>query len=671
MNGRAWMFVLLLIVAGAAGPADRLPRKPKSAPVRSVDLPHTMGDVYGVQWDIQADGAIGNGGNGQFNTAGTLQIDNRFTYGPQVPKADFDAIRGEVLLPVQTYRGVRISRRIAVSNKAGFCRWAEVLENPTAARVSLEVSIVYNMGNGLERSQWLEDEKHDDQPIALAAGGDDNGYVFFAGGMGTRVPPRMTTPEGGQSVNVNWTVDVPPKQTVVLLHAAGFRRNFGDAVQSLRQIREADLLGTLPMEMQRRVVNYRMNRQEIAGVELLRGEMWDTVELRSGDQFVGTVDHPSFALKTAFGPVEIKSAELAGIVAAPGIRPRHLLVCNDGQAIGGEVQAENFRLRLTDGQIVQFPFAQVLRVGWRKRGGEDQDWKLDRPLVMLRTGDRLWIDRPDAAVEVSTRYGRLKLPGAALGSITFLNDDNAAVFHEIRLADGTHLAGLVERASFELKFAGTLAGKAAAVDIASIARLQFGPAAEEPDAAQSALTLANGDVIGGVLAGKLSLDAGFMSLAIECGQIKRLVYQKGTAADVAVTLWDDSTMQGQLGEATLACEMAGGVGLRVPVSLLLSYDQPRPALPESATVEARRLVKELADADAKRADAAQEKLAAFGGGAIAIIKEMQGKADESAKKRIGDLLARMESSAKRQSSAAQTIVTPPPLPIRREVMNKD
>ncbi|MGA2498087.1 MAG: hypothetical protein ABSH20_10115, partial [Tepidisphaeraceae bacterium] len=647
MKPRAWMFVLLLLTAGAAGPGDRLPRRPKAAPVRSVDLPYTIGDAYGVQWDIQADGTIGNGGNGQFNTAGTLQIDNRFTYGPQVPKADFDAARGEVLLPVQTYRGVRISRRVAVSNKAGFCRWAEVLENPTTGRVSLDVSIQYNLGNGVERSQWLEDEKHNEQPIALAAGGEENGYMFFAGGMGTRVLPRMTAPEEGQSVTVHWTVDVPPKQTVVLMHAAGFRRNFGDAVQSLRQIREADLLGTLPAEMQRRVVNYRLNRPEIAGVELLRGELWDTVELRSGDQLVGTVDPAAFVIKTAFGPVEIKSADLAGIVAAPGIRPRHLLVCNDGQAIGGEVQAENFRLRLTDGQLVEFPFAQISRVGWRKRGGEEQEWKLDRPMVMLRTGDRLWIDRPDAAVEVSTRYGRLKLPGVALGSITFLNDDDAAVFHEVRLADGTHLAGLVERASFDLKFAGALAGKAAAVDVASIARLQFGPAAEEPDAAQAALSLANGDVIGGVLTGKLSLDAGFMSLTIECGQIKRLAYQKGTASDVAVTLWDDSTMQGQLGEAMLACEMAGGVGLRVPVSLLTEYNQPRPALPDAAAAEARRLVQELGDADGKRADAAQEKLAAFGGGAIAIAKESQAQAEEPAKKRIGDLLARLESSAKR------------------------
>ncbi len=673
MRMRTGTFVILLTVLalGAARPTERVARKTKAA-ARMVELPHTIGDDYGLQWDIQCDGTIGNGGGGQFSSAGVLRIDDRFTYAAQSQKAEFDAVRGEVSLPAQTYRGLRVSRRIAVNVKAGFCRWAEVLENPTGARARLSVSVQHNLGNSAERSQWMEDDKHNEQPVALAAGGDECGYVFFGGGLGTRVMPRMTAPEDGDNVTMQWTVDVPPRQTVVLMHAAGFRRNFADAVLSLRQVREADLLGTLPPELRRRLANYRAGRPEVAGVELLRGESWDLVELRNGDQFAGTIEHASFGLRTPFGPVQVKCADIAGMVAAAGLRPRQLLALADGQVIGGELDVQVLRLRLADGQGVSFPLAQVARVGWRRRSGDEPDAKAPAPMAVLRTGERLLLAKPGVGIEVSTRVGRLRFPAALVAAVNFAGDDAATAFHEVRLSDGTRISGLVEATELELQFAGALVGKSARIEVAAIEKLVLGEAPDEPDLAGPAFQLIGGDVIGGVLKGPLLLDAGFARLAIEGGQVKRLTHLKGTAADVLITLWDDSTIQGQLEQTTLICGMADGIELKAPLSTVALYEHPRPAMPDSAVAEFNRLLADLADADAGKADLAQEKLAAMGGGAILPLRQQQSRVDGKSKQRIGDLLVRLDESARRQSAAVvPPVVVPPPPPIRREMLNKD
>ena len=108
---------------------------------------------------------------------------------------------------------------------------------------------------------------------------------------------------------------------------------------------------------------------------------------------------------------------------------------------------------------------------------------MDKPVVMLRSGDRIGSQPPTAEIDVVTRYGTLKLPPKAISTIVFQSEEHGV--HDVLLADGSKFAGLVSADSLTMKLAVTGGGPEQMVKFpaSTIGRVQLSPPPEVDDRA--------------------------------------------------------------------------------------------------------------------------------------------------------------------------------------------
>src|SRR5439155_22137693 len=86
---------------------------------------------------------------------------------------------------------------------------------------------------------------------------------------------------------------------------------------------------------------------------------------------------------------------------------------------------------------------------YRKRAGEPEEWTFDKPIVLMRSGDRMGVQMPPFDIDVATRYGQLKLKPSSVAAIVFANEEHG--IHQVFLSDGSKFAGLVTAEKFEMK----------------------------------------------------------------------------------------------------------------------------------------------------------------------------------------------------------------------------
>ena len=157
--------------------------------------------------------------------------------------------------------------------------------------------------------------------------------------------------------------------------------------------------------------------------------------------------------------------------------------------------------------------------------------------------------------------------------------DDLRASHEIHLTDGSHFSGLLSAEQFDMVLdasGGTGAEQVVKFPTSSIARLQLAAKVAEQDDATPTLELANDDVLVGSLEGKLQLETAFDTIAVNATEVKALTHASDTNADVSLTLWDGTTLSGQLKDQQLSVALSSGGRMQVPVALVVKYEQPQP-----------------------------------------------------------------------------------------------
>lgn len=615
----------------------------------NLSLPQILRDNHGVSWDIQQDGSIGDGGMDLYDGGGHLYLDGQFHFQSN-GMGSVDPATNEIVLGPMQFKGMNVSRRIAVNKERGFCRWAEVIENPTANKVNLSMRVYFNMGGMIAITQPFHEEKGAKQVIGMALGDQRHNYGVIVAGRGAKFIPKIQPQQGNDQLNLVFDVEVPPRQTVVVVHVQIYRRLLNLANEALSEIKDKEYLAQLPKELQKRVINFRVTDKSIGDADVLRGDVLDVVELRGGDLLRGALREPIYKIHTHFGDIELAAERIIGILNTGAYKPRQLLVTTDGQVIGGQLAKPTISLQLTNGQIQEIPLAAMTRVGYRKRSGEPDEWKLDQTMVYLRSGDRMQVHAPAEPISVSTRYGRLSLNPSYIAALTFASEENAA--HRVVLSDGSQFAALVNADVFRLNV--NLDGESSTpmtLPAASISRLQLRPTGEGPDDSTPSMSLSNGDLLVASLQGTLQLEMTFDTLTLSAGEIKRLAYAGNGPADVEIELWDESVVQGQLRDPLLTCITESGVSLRVPASLVEEYLQPRPQPSDMVTRTIEELVAELSASDWKRRDAAQQRLAALGPVAISTLQRLRDSQMPEAQQRIDLVLPLLEKMSRQDRRA--------------------
>jgi hypothetical protein len=666
----AWAVVVFaLLVSSVATARGRLiangPAAGGGGAGGAVNLPYQVQDAQGTTWMLYGSGWLQQQGNlPMFSQAAILSINNNQPT-MNVNQAKLDAKTGEVMFENMPCMNTSVTRRIKLDKDAGVARYIDIIKNTQAAEQTVQLMLQTNTNYGITSAQMVADPKRKENNVAWVAQTSGNRTVIeLYSGKGAKQAFTINYQQGNSQVMANISLAIPAGREVAIMHFHTTAADPGSGVKWVQSLKEAQLMKDVPPAIRKLIVNFTNGQSFIGDYEILRGEIFDVIELRTGDQYRGTIREQSFKLTTFYGPVELPVEKVIGLINVGEYRPRQLVVTSDGEIFGGKLEKETIGIELSSGQVTQVPLAQINRLGYRKRAGEPEEWTFDKPLVLMRSGDRMGVRMPDFEIDVATRYGSLKLKPAAVAAIAFANDEHG--IHEIYLSDGSKFAGLVTADHFDMKLSTSAAQTPVTFPSSAIARLQLNPKVEEPDGDNMPMmTLTNDDQLVGVLVGKLKLETAFDTLNVEAPQIKSLRHSKGSVQDVQITLWDETTVSGQLSETELTCNLRCGVTMKVPVALVEEYNQPSPQPSEAMVNKVKGLVAQLNADDWKARDRAETQLVGLGPMVVGTLKELRTSQTPEAQQRIDSVLKQLAKQVEQRGPAGGSgggggNVTPPP-----------
>ena len=633
----------------------------------AIGLPYNVNDSAGGQWMVYPGGWVQQQGNQPtFGQAAMLTIGNN---QPQSNNntARMDAETGEIVFENLSCGPFTVTRRVLIDGEQRLARYVDVIKNPQNQEQTAEVRLTSNVNYGVQSGEVVPDPRKKGQDLAwvVQTGGGGAVAELFAG-AGSKVPVQVQWQQGNNQSTASMRLTVPPRGEVAIVHLHANVPTQAAGVEWVQSIKESKLFASVPRQLRRLVVNFRVGLQFIGGRELLRGDASsDVIELRGGDQLRGNVKDANFALKTFYGDVSVPADRVVGLLNVGEFRPRQLVVTADGQILGGQLDRDAVAIELSTGQVTNVPVAQISRLGYRKRPNEPEEWTLDKPMVLLRSGERVAIKMPAGPIEVMTRYGLLKLPPASVRQLVFQDEERELPVHEVQLTDGSRLAGLVTNPELTLELADE-AGKPVKMTTGAVARLHLA-AGNEDDAGEPAdgaptLTLSGGDVLVGTLEGTLKLDATFDTLSVNAAEVRTLVRGGATEAggpssrggggttasdagelpgDVQVTLWDSSVLRGRVQEDAVGCKLRSGVTLSVPVALIERYDQPEPQPSAAMGDRIKGVVGNLDADDWRTRDAAEAELIGMGNAIVPVLRELRSGQPPEAQQRIDQILTKL------------------------------
>ena len=661
-----------------------------------VNLPYMVNDNRGNNWRIYQGGWMQQQGNQPLYSQACQLTINGNSPNMNNNQARLDDKTGEVVFENMNANGIMVTRRVLVDREQGTVRYIEVIKNSGAQAAQVQIQISSNFNYGIQATQTVPDPRRKGQDLALVAqtGAGPSVMEVFAG-KGAKQPFRIVGQPQNNVIQASINPTIPAGKEIALVHLHGIVPNNEAGVTYVRDLKESQLLRSIPREIRRLVVNFATGQNFIGDVEILRGDLLDVVELKGGDQFRGTLRETSFALETFYGKVELPVAQVIGVINVGRFRPRQLVVTSDGQIFGGRLAKETVDLELSSKQVTKIPLAQVSRIGYRKREGEPEEWTFEKPIVLMRTGERVGVRMPTEPVTVLTRYGKLSLNPQSIASVLLQAEEHGV--HEVRLTDGSRFAGLLDATSFPMTL-DSGGGGTAAVDpdagpeadpkpdrkgnpnadpkgdpdgvapkgrgddappvpangagtgvlqkvtfpASAVSRVQFNGKVVEPDDAAPTLALANEDVLVGTLSGKLAIDTAFDTIDVSADEIRSLTHPTPGSLDVSLTLWDGTTLSGQLQDQELSCKLLSGVTMRVPVALLQEYQQPRPVASGQMVDRIKALVADLNAEDWKQRDRAEATLTGMGAVAIGVLREIRGDQPPEAQQRIDSILTALD-----------------------------
>lgn len=612
-----------------------------------VNLPYVFQDNNGGTWRVYQGGWFQQQSNMPLYSQGAMLTVDGQNPTMNVNTARFDPKSGEIIFENLNVNGCVVTRYVMLEKSGPYIRYIDVFKNSGNAAKTFQVMIQSSCNYGLNGGQGVPDPRKKDQNLGwVGETGANQAIVEMYGGKGAKLVPQVTWAQGNNQIQAAIALNLAPGKQMAIMHLHSIAPTQDAGAKFMTDLKEAPLLKSIPSALRKLIVNFRAGQDFIGDLEILRGDTLDVVELRGGDSFKGTLKETAYDLQTFYGDVSLPPDKVIGIINVGQFRPRQLIVTSDGQIIGGRLKKQTIELEMSSGQLTQIPLSQVSRAGYRKRTGEPEEWTFDKPIVLLRTGERIGVQMPQAPIEVVTRYGKLSLKPEQVASVQLQNDDNTV--HQIELTDGSRFAGLLTAESFAMKLDVGGTPQDVKIPTSAMVRIQLTSKVKDADESTPVIKLSNDDQLIGALAGQLKLVTAFDTIQINAPELRSLAHSTdGGAQDVQVGLWDGTIFSGQIEEPELSCELLCGITLKVPVSLVQDYVQPQPR-PSSVTIDRIKSIvqKDLIDEDYHVRERARAELVAMGQPVIAVLKGMRDNQSPEAQKSIDVILGELEKGHK-------------------------
>ena len=645
-----------IAVALLVGSTIWLMNEPAHAQVRRViprrgpgvtSLPFQRSDGHGDTWMVYQPAMIQMQGNFPvYQQAATINIGGNQPNMNTQPRIDDKT--GELIMENLQCGNFTLTRRMLFNADDGYVRVIDVIKNPQAQDQPVNLQLMSYVNFGVQSSQFITDPKKATQNIAwvaTTAGGNPKAAVDVFAGPGSKQPPTIDSQQGSNMVAATFNGTVPANKEIAFAHFHMVAATQDQGAQWVSNMKISKMFADLPKEVRAEIVNFRAQNGLLGDLEVLRGDVMDVVELRTGDKFNGNLTETSYKLDTFYGTVDIPVDKVVCIINAGDFRPRQLVVTADGQIFGGHLQKSTVELELTSGQKTQIPLAQISRIGYRHRADEKDDSANDQqmqaPYVLMTSGDRVSVTMPTGPITVVTRYGTLQLAPEVISSIIFNSDDSGV--HTIELTDGSRFNGLATATEFDVKLTTGDKDQQVKFPVGSLNRIVFTarPDATKDDSAP-ALQLKKDDVLVGSLTGDLKLDTAFDTIALHAPELRAIAHAKESPTDLSVTTWDGTVFSGQLQEQSVTCHLKSGIDVQVPIGLVETYANPSAVAPPMILEKIKSLVGDLNADDWKARDAAEQQLVKLGPGVIGTLKDMRDQQPPEAQQRIDSVMKQLQ-----------------------------
>lgn len=250
-----------------------------------IALPATLRDANRFAFDVQHAGELA-AGSGAFANAGVrLQVNGQAYAGETSARLEADR-RQFVIAQPATIAGLRVSRKIYVPRGAYFARYLEVLENPSAAAITVSVRLTSRLASGdvvttssgdttvNAGDQWVTLDDAVDDDILLDDGQMPALAHVFAQSGGT-LPPSLValqTVANKPELTEEWAaIEVPAGGRVTLMHFAVQQINRAGSLASAQRLLSLppEVLTALSPEDRASIRNFQLPADGVSTIEAL------------------------------------------------------------------------------------------------------------------------------------------------------------------------------------------------------------------------------------------------------------------------------------------------------------------------------------------------------------------------------------------------------------------
>jgi len=546
--------------------------------------PWYLNDGAGYRWDIYANGQVNDGTNDAYDGGMNLQISGSSFSWSKAGRKSKDG--REIEVGPWTRGSLRIWRRVYIDPKIGYARWIDIFENTTGAVQNVTLRYYSNMGSSSSMTYTTSGkanltEKDWGIVTASSSGSSRPAVAHVFASRSSKIKPRFQWTRSSDNIYYHITLKIPAKKTVAMCLFEAQRRPYGEATKFLKSFKVETELKKIPLPLRSIIVNMGGPMLTLGRLELPRNEKHDLVVLRNEgqDELLGTIANERYVLQTFYDKLDLPADRIVGF--SVGEDQSVHVGLTDGQVVCGKLLMAALKIKLTTGNDMTLPVSKIQTASYRLSQARPEEIAVATPLIVLRSGERLFYSQEDADLTFHTQYGDVKLAPEHVVGI-FLDTPDGGL-HRAVFRGGSVLSGLLTAEDFKLRLH---LGPQLAVRRHQVQRLVF-PGATGTGPGPAEMKLRNDDELYGRIAEKnLTVETRFGKVVVEPKEIAEIIFPESAIGRVQVKLNNGTTISGKFGSQTIHFQIGTGPTLAVfighVVSIVNKKDQPAGKAPKPA-----------------------------------------------------------------------------------------
>ena len=281
---------------------------PLHAADQVVPLPYQSPDKDGNTWMVHFYGYLQMQGNMPvYSNAGVLTVNGMNSAGRIVQRqAKIDGKTGELVLENMQLGTVTVTRRFQFNKDQGYVRIIDVIKNTQPRDQQVQLVLASNANYGVQNAQTLPDPKKKTQEDAWVAqtSANNKAVVELMNGTGAKSPFDIQYQQGNSQVTAHLSVSIPASKEIAVMHVHAVTNGTAEGIDFVKKFNEAKALKDVAPALRKLIVNFKAGSAMYGDYEVLRGDMFDVIEMRTGDRFRGTLKDPDYQIQTLLGLLE-------------------------------------------------------------------------------------------------------------------------------------------------------------------------------------------------------------------------------------------------------------------------------------------------------------------------------------------------------------------------------